>query len=499
MSETLPGRIALALLSHTNAGKTTLARTLLRADIGAVMDSAHVTETAESHVLLRSPQGDELVLWDTPGFGDSVRLLRRLEQSQQPLGWFLTQVWDRFADRPFWCSQQALRAARDSADVLLYVANATEDPVAAGYVVPEARILQWLGKPTLVLLNQLGTHADAQRDAELARRWRGLLDRESPGVVREVLSFDAFARCWLQEHVLLDAIGRSVGEDQREACTRLRTAWTARDLQLLDASAGVIARQLLLLAQDAQGAAADSVRDALRRMARSVSGSDTSATPAEAEAQRAMLGRLDAAVRTSTAELVQMHGLTGEAGSEILAQYGGEFATDRAPNPEQAGIIGGLVSGALGGLAADLAAGGLTLGAGALIGGVAGALGARKLTQKYNAERGMDGSIVRWSDDFLGARLEAAVVRYLAIAHYGRGRGEFRHFEPDPRWQEAARTAVASRAELLRPCWTEARRSTAPPPALHEGVRQVLRASLQSLYPEAAERFLALARLTPPA
>ena len=54
--------IQLALLSHTNVGKTTLARTLLRKDIGAVMDRAHVTEVAESHVLMRTDAGDELVL-----------------------------------------------------------------------------------------------------------------------------------------------------------------------------------------------------------------------------------------------------------------------------------------------------------------------------------------------------------------------------------------------------------------------------------------------------
>ena len=37
-------RITLSLISHTNAGKTTLARTLLRRDIGEVLDQAHVTE-----------------------------------------------------------------------------------------------------------------------------------------------------------------------------------------------------------------------------------------------------------------------------------------------------------------------------------------------------------------------------------------------------------------------------------------------------------------------
>ncbi len=36
-------KINLSLLSHTNVGKTTLARTLLRQDIGEVGDRPHVT------------------------------------------------------------------------------------------------------------------------------------------------------------------------------------------------------------------------------------------------------------------------------------------------------------------------------------------------------------------------------------------------------------------------------------------------------------------------
>ena len=42
--------ITLSLVSHTNAGKTTLARTLLSADIGDVRDQAHVTEFAEGRL-----------------------------------------------------------------------------------------------------------------------------------------------------------------------------------------------------------------------------------------------------------------------------------------------------------------------------------------------------------------------------------------------------------------------------------------------------------------
>ena len=169
--------VRLSLISHTNVGKTTLARTLLRRDIGEVRDAAHVTEVAESHTLIETAQGDALVLWDTPGFGDSARLLRRLEQSGNPLGWFLTQVWDRYTDRPFWSSQQAMRNVRDHADVVLYLANAAEDPAGAGYVDPEMRILGWIGKPVLVLLNQLGPPRPAELEAADVDAWGRYLAR----------------------------------------------------------------------------------------------------------------------------------------------------------------------------------------------------------------------------------------------------------------------------------------------------------------------------------
>src|SRR5262245_55639652 len=157
--------IALGLVSHTNAGKTTLARTLLRRDIGEIGDRAHVTEVAERHVMMESPQGDKLVLWDTPGFGDSMRLFKRLKQSDDPLGWVASHVWDRFADRPFWSGQQAIRNARDECDVVLYLINASESPEEARYVEIELRILEWVGKPVLLILNQVGAARGQSRTA----------------------------------------------------------------------------------------------------------------------------------------------------------------------------------------------------------------------------------------------------------------------------------------------------------------------------------------------
>ena len=87
--------VNLSLISHTNAGKTTLARTLLGNDVGEVRDAAHVTEVAEAYPMLDGAHGERLLLWDTPGFGDTARLVSRLRISGNPIGWLLTQVWDR--------------------------------------------------------------------------------------------------------------------------------------------------------------------------------------------------------------------------------------------------------------------------------------------------------------------------------------------------------------------------------------------------------------------
>ena len=76
--------IHLSLISHTNAGKTTLARTLLGRDVGEVRDAPHVTDEADASIRARDGRRRLLMLWDTPGFGDSARLARRLRHAGNP-------------------------------------------------------------------------------------------------------------------------------------------------------------------------------------------------------------------------------------------------------------------------------------------------------------------------------------------------------------------------------------------------------------------------------
>ena len=483
--------IQISLISHTNVGKTSLARTLLREDIGEVGDRPHVTDFAESHVLIESSSGDALVLWDTPGFGDSGRLLKRLKHSAQPLGWLLSQVWDRFTDRPFWCSQQAMKNARDASDVVLYVVSAGESPGSAAYVDVELQILSWVGKPIVLLLNQLGPSRGAEETGAEVERWRSHV--AAFPLVHSVLSFDAFARCWVQESTLLELVQPLLKEEQQAAFARLRDAWKARNREVFDRSMHILAKQLAAVAVDDESIAARSAK----QKARAWIGSVASTTPIEDAtvnlAQQALAKRLDTQVREATEELVRLHGLTGRATEEVLKSIGREFSVERPADADKAGLVGGIVSGALAGLAADLAAGGLTFGAGALIGGVLGAFGTRELTRAYNLSRGGETGTVRWSSEFLNERAAAAVIRYLAVAHFGRGRGKFVASVEPAHWVEAVAAVIQSRRAPLDDVWSRAR-GGAPLGSLQEMLEPTLagiaKDVLIRLYPDCAPVFI---------
>ena len=480
----MSGVVSLSLISHTNVGKTTLARTLLRRDVGEVRDAAHVTETSDAHPLIATPQGDELRLWDTPGFGDSARLLRRLEQSGNPLGWFLTQVWDRYVDRPFISSQQAVRNVRDQADVVLYLVNASEDPAAAGYVDAEMQILGWTAKPVIVLLNQLGPPRPAADEAAEAQRWAAHLGGYP--WVRDTLAFDAFARCWVQEHALLERIAAVLSGERQEAFGRLAQAWRARNRDTFERSMQALSRQLAAIATDVAALSAQGATGTARAWVSALLGSRSRADGATEAAMAQLAQRLDVAVRSATDELIALHGLSGRAAAEILGRMGSEYAVDKAADPGKASLVGAALSGALGGLAADLAAGGLTFGAGAVLGGLLGAAGARGLAGAYNLARGSDATTVRWSAEFLTGRVAGAVLRYLAVAHFGRGRGDYVPGEYPPHWGAVVDAAVSEQRPFLDRLWAEADRGT-PAGALESRLRPQLEAIvldvLARLYP----------------
>jgi len=476
-----PATIEIALVSHTNAGKTTLARTLLGRDIGEVRDAPHVTDVAESHVLLASAAGDVLRLTDTPGFGDSARLVQRLRLADNPLGWLLREVWDRMRDRPFWCSQQAVRAARDAADVVLYLVNAAEEPGDAGYVAMEMQVLRWVGKPVIALMNQVGPPRAAEEERRDVERWRAHL--AAHGVVSDVLAFDAFARCWVQERVLLEAISASLPAERRPAMERLRAAWEQASIERFDASIHVLSEELLAAARDAEPVDPDAVSTP-QKLLRSMGVGRREPDPARERAMAALAERLDESIRAATDRLIVLHGLEGGATEAVLERMQDNYAIAEQIDEGRAALLGSIVTGALTGLKADLAAGGMTFGAGMLVGGVVGGLAGAGLARGVNVLRGAEHPAVKWSEDFLDGLVRSGVLRYLAVAHFGRGRGRYVEGEAPPFWATEVEHAMSDQREALRTLWRAAREGGEDPgPRLEGMLRAIAARTLDRLYP----------------
>ena len=480
-----PAQIQFALISHTNNGKTTLARTLVGIDVGEVRDAAHVTLLAEAHTLLTTPEGDTLQLWDTPGFGDSVRLFKRLALSGNPIGWFLREVFDRYRDKPFWLSQQALRTARESADVVLYLVNSAENPQDAGYLPSEMKILEWLGKPVVVLLNQLGPPRRAADELAEQARWKQHLDQY--GIVREVLALDAFARCWIHERVFYEAVGNLIDESKRAGYARLLAVWQANNEERFREAMRATAGLLAAAASDVQAIEVED-KSLLKRAISAVGLAKPAGQQRQEQAMGVLIERLNENIGKTTRRLLQLHQLDPSDAAKVNARVRENFKVRAPVDKAQAGLLGAVVSGAASGLSADLMAGGLTFGAGALIGGVVGALTMAGAAWGFNASTDRNKTTMAFAGDFLQSLLTGSVLRYLAVAHFGRGRGNFVEGEAPAFWQVEVEAAVSAHEAELTALWQALREHDGGDQAharLETLVTAVARQVLEQLYPGA--------------
>ena len=234
-------------------------------------------------------------------------------------------------------------------------------------------LLGWIGKPVVVLVNQLGAPRAGDVEAAEVARWRASLS--SYPHVRAVLPLDAFARCWVQELTLFAAVEAALPEAKRPAMARLRDAWRARRVATFEAAVQAIAASLARIATMSETLPdAGGVRARLRQAGAAIGIGSAEPGPA-AVAQRSLAARLDDEVRANTRELLALHGLGGAAEGEIRERLAAGYDLRLRLDETQAAMWGGAVTGALVGLKADLLSGGLTLGGGLIAGGVLGALG----------------------------------------------------------------------------------------------------------------------------
>ncbi|QEY60715.1 DUF3482 domain-containing protein [Metapseudomonas lalkuanensis] len=342
--------LKLAVVGHTNVGKTSLLRTLLRdRAFGEVSHRPSTTRHVEGARM--SVDGQPLLeLYDTPGLEDAIALLDHLERLDRPgerldgparLGRFLdgSEARQRF--------EQEAKVLRQllASDAGLYVIDARE-PVLAKYR-DELAVLAMCGRPLLPVLNFVASENHRESD------WREALARLG---LHALVRFDSVAPPLDGEQRLYDSLALLL-ERARPQLQRLLDDHQAQRRLRLDAGSRLIAELLLDVAAcrrsvPAQEAAVLAATEALRQQVR-----QREQRCVEALLRLYAFGQADAA-------------------ASDLPLLGGRWGDDLF-NPEtlrQLGVRlgGGMAAGAAAGAGVDLLVGGITLGAAAALGAIAG-------------------------------------------------------------------------------------------------------------------------------
>ena len=338
----------LAVVGHTNVGKTTLQRTLTRNPRFGEVSPQHSTTRHVERISLGAGQQALLNLYDTPGLEDAMALLAYVEQlaasgrsldGPARIEQFLTS---KDAGGRFEQEAKVLRQLLKS-DAALYVIDARE-PVLAKYR-DELTLLHLCGKPLLPVLNF--TRGPDQQTA----LWREALARIG---LHAVICFDSVSPPEDGEQGLYDSLAL-LRQDFRPQLLHLQDWHRQQSRQRQQAALLQIAELLVDVA---------AARLAVK---------PEQATTEQERLQHWVRQREQACV----ARLLGIHAFDdSEISANDIPLQCGRWSTDLFSSEalKDAGIKlgGGAAAGAAVGLGVDVMTGGLSLGMGTLVGGLLG-------------------------------------------------------------------------------------------------------------------------------
>ncbi len=377
--------IKIALVGHTNTGKTSLLRTLTRdTRFGEVADSPGTTRHVEG-ARLRLDGRAVLEWFDTPGMEDSISLLEYLERLDRP-GERLDGPARirRFLDTPEahgrYEQEARVLAKMLDCDAALYVIDA-RDPVL-GKHRDELAILAACGRPLLPVLNFV--NAPAHR----ADEWRGAMARLG---LHAVVEFDTVAppldgeqQLYAKLGVLLDRHATALAQLSDSLSAQRRARRAAAYEMLADLLVDAAALHLSSASDDtALAATANRLREQVRQR------------------EQACVEALLALYNFRRSDY---------AGDELPLQgerWGMDLFHPQALKDMGVQVGMGAAAGAMAGAAVDLFSAGLSLGTGMLIGAAAGGLwqGVEKLGKR------VAGKLRGWRE----ISVDDAVLRLLAL------------------------------------------------------------------------------------
>ena len=394
-SDKVVNYVRVAVVGHANTGKTSLIRTILRdTEFGEVADFAGTTRHVEVAELLID--GNKTIeLFDTPGMEDSVALFelwhaRRRDESasaNQRMAAFIDELdnYDEFAQE-----QKVLRQAFKS-DVLLYVIDARE-PYLNKYR-DEIKLLCATGRPIVPVLNFISADVDNKQ------RWREKFIEHG---LHAVVEYDTVAFTMEAERRLFEKM-QSLSEVHYEIFARTIEHKAQQYRDRCRAGANLIASKYIdiaayriVVAQDDTQTATADIQNLVRKAEQNV-----------------------------VDQLLKVFGFAhSDVRNEFLPVEDGRWQLDLFDSEtyKQFGLTAGsnAAKGAAVGAGIDLFVGGVSLGAGAALGALAGVVWGT--VQKYGGalKNKVQGSIYVCVDD---ATVELFYVRqrYLLKCLMSRG------------------------------------------------------------------------------
>ena len=407
--------LKVAVVGHTNTGKTSLMRTLMRdVSFGEVSDRPATTRHVEGAAL--NVEGQPLIeLYDTPGIEDSIALLDWLAEMRTDHRADGVAVVRSFLDSPdaaagarFSQEAKVLRQVLNS-DVALYVIDARDRVL--GKHRDELEILSWCARPVVPVLNF--TASPEARTVE----WRDHLSRVNLHAVAE---FDTIVVDEHGERRLFEKMRTLLDRHQETLDALIRQRATERD-RLIAASARLVADMVL-------DVAACSITVPL------TSNSDSAA------AIESLKQRVREREQRGVMDLLELHRFRPEdcAAADLpieQGQWGFDLFSSAAL--KQFGVRTGsaAAAGALAGLSIDAVLHGLSLGAGAALGAAIGAaFGAGQLHGRRLIDRMRGFSELRCDD----ATLRLLMVRqiWLVRALLRRGHASVEPIRMDARGEQ---------------------------------------------------------------
>lgn len=341
----------LIIIGHTNTGKTSLMRTLLRNDeFGEVKNESATTRHVEAVTLYDKTGSPLVVLHDTPGLEDASGVMDYLHDytdsrtdGVKRLKAFLSNLQTQETPLPADFSQEAkVINALLSADVAIYVADVRE-PITAKYQ-DELAILASAGVPVLPVFNFV------KSDTQKAHDWREMLARRGLHVYCNfdtvAFDFNAEMQLWQYLHTLTHAQAFKTLSTERHE--RWHELGEQGSLIIADTLINIASFQQKIAEEDNPIPTLETIKTAVRQQVR--------------QTERQLLN-LYHFYRTSIAELdLPIQSTVQDIfDRELLTRYGIRTAS---------GGVAGMIIGA--GL--DVATFGMSLGLGATLGGVLGGL-----------------------------------------------------------------------------------------------------------------------------